>query len=148
MVAAPGLGGLGYDTPHATAIYGTYSMAAFLLSLPGGIIADQWLGTRRSVLIGGIIIAAGHFTMAIPAVPTFFAGLVLVACGTGLLKPNVSALVGGLYSQDDDRRDSGFSLFYMGINIGAFLAPLVCGFLAEAEPFKNVLRSFGIDPVN
>ncbi|KVT84034.1 hypothetical protein WK58_32545 [Burkholderia ubonensis] len=99
-------------------------------------------------MIGGIIIAAGHFTMAIPAVPTFFAGLVLVACGTGLLKPNVSALVGGLYSQDDDRRDSGFSLFYMGINIGAFLAPLVCGFLAEAEPFKNVLRSFGIDPVN
>jgi proton-dependent oligopeptide transporter, POT family len=148
MVAAPGIGGLGYDTPHATAIYGTYSMAAFLLSLPGGIIADQWLGTRRSVLIGGIIIAAGHFTMAIPAVPTFFAGLVLVACGTGLLKPNVSALVGGLYAQDDDRRDSGFSLFYMGINIGAFLAPLVCGFLAEAEPFKNVLRSFGINPDN
>ncbi|MGU7783286.1 peptide MFS transporter [Burkholderia sp. PU8-34] len=148
MVAAPGLGGLGYDTPHATAIYGTYSMAAFLLSLPGGIIADQWLGTRRSVLIGGIIIAAGHFTMAIPAVSTFFVGLVLVACGTGLLKPNVSALVGGLYSQDDERRDSGFSLFYMGINIGAFLAPLVCGFLAEAEPFKNVLRSFGVDPVN
>jgi proton-dependent oligopeptide transporter, POT family len=148
MVAAPGLGGLGYDTPHATAIYGTYSMAAFLLALPGGIIADQLLGTRRSVLIGGIIIACGHFTMAIPAVPTFFAGLVLVACGTGLLKPNVSALVGGLYSQDDERRDSGFSIFYMGINIGAFLAPLVCGFLAEAEPFKNVLRSFGIDPVN
>ncbi|MEX3944879.1 peptide MFS transporter [Paraburkholderia sp. BR10937] len=148
MVAAPGLGGLGYDTPHATAIYGTYSMAAFLLALPGGIIADQWLGTRRAVLIGGIIIACGHFTMAIPAVPTFFAGLVLVACGTGLLKPNVSALVGGLYPQDDERRDSGFSIFYMGINIGAFLAPLVCGFLAEAEPFRNLLRSFGIDPVN
>ncbi|MGF6483721.1 peptide MFS transporter [Paraburkholderia sp. JPY419] len=148
MVAAPGLGGLGYDTPHATAIYGTYSMAAFLLALPGGVIADRLLGTRRAVLIGGIIIASGHFTMAIPAVPTFFAGLVLVACGTGLLKPNVSALVGGLYSQDDERRDSGFSIFYMGINIGAFLAPLVCGFLAEAEPFRNLLRSFGIDPVN
>src|SRR6516164_10665534 len=65
MVAAPGLGGLGYDTPHATAIYGTYSMAAFLLALPGGIIADQWLGTRRAVLVGGVIIACGHFTMAI-----------------------------------------------------------------------------------
>jgi POT family proton-dependent oligopeptide transporter len=99
-------------------------------------------------LIGGIIIACGHFTMAFPAVPTFFLGLVLVACGTGLLKPNVSALVGGLYSRDDGRRDSGFSIFYMGINIGAFLAPLVCGFLAEAQPFKDLLRSFGIDPVN
>jgi POT family proton-dependent oligopeptide transporter len=147
MVAAPAQGGLGYDTPRATAIYGTYSMAAFLLSLPGGIIADQLLGTRLAVLIGGVIIACGHFTMAAHSVPTFYAGLVLVACGTGLLKPNVSALVGGLYQQDDDRRDSGFSIFYMGINIGAFLAPLVCGYLAEADAFKSLLRALGLNPL-
>jgi proton-dependent oligopeptide transporter, POT family len=146
MVAAPAQGGLGYDTPRATAIYGTYSMAAFLLSLPGGIIADQLLGTRLAVLIGGLIIACGHFTMAAHSIGTFYAGLVLVACGTGLLKPNVSALVGGLYQQDDDRRDSGFSIFYMGINVGAFLAPLVCGYLAEAEAFKSLLRALGLNP--
>ena len=146
MVALPAQGGLGFATKEAASIYGTYSMAAFLLSLPGGIIADRFLGARRSVLLGGLVIAAGHFTMAFHSLATFYAGLVLVACGTGLLKPNVSTMVGSLYNTKDPRRDSGFSLFYMGINIGAFLAPLVCGYLAEAQGFKNLLQSWGLDP--
>lgn len=147
MVTRPEGGGLGFDTPHATAIFGTYLMAAYLLSLPGGVIADRLLGPRRAVLIGGLIIASGHFAMAVPAMATFYVGLGLIACGTGLLKPNVSALVGNLYPHNDTRRDSGFSLFYMGINLGAFLAPLVCGYLAEAAGFKSVLRAVGIDPI-
>jgi len=146
MVASPTAGGLGLDTPHATAIYGTYLTAAYLLSLPGGIVADRILGTRLAVLLGGLLIAVGHFVMAAPATTTFYLGLALIACGTGLLKPNVSALVGNLYSRNDPRRDNGFSLFYMGINIGAFIAPLICGYLAEAAGFKKLLQSLGIDP--
>jgi POT family proton-dependent oligopeptide transporter len=147
MVASPRAGGLGFDTPHATAVFGNYLAAAYLLSLPGGVIADRVLGARRAVLFGGVIIACGHFAMAVPALPTFYIGLTLIACGTGLLKPNVSALVGELYPTHDTRRDSGFSLFYMGINIGAFLAPLVCGYLAEADGFKALLRVVGISPL-
>jgi POT family proton-dependent oligopeptide transporter len=123
-------------------------MAAYLLSLPGGIIADRILGTRQAVLVGGMVIAAGHFVMAAPATVAFYAGIALIACGTGLLKPNVSALVGNLYPCNDSRRDSGFSLFYMGINLGAFVAPLICGYLAEADGFKTLLQSVGIDPTS
>ena len=101
------------------------------LAIFGGIIADRFLGQYRSVLIGGIIIALGHFTLAFPPVPFFYAGLALVAIGTGLLKPNVSNLVGSLYEQADARRDAGFSLFYMGINIGAIAGPLIAGYLAQ-----------------
>ena len=146
MVAAPAVGGLGLDTPHATAIYGTYLMAAYLLCLPGGMVADRLLGRRRAVFVGGLMIASGHFVMAVPAISTFIGGLALIACGTGLLKPNVSAMVGGLYGRNDARRDSGFSIFYMGINLGAFLAPLVCGYLAEADGFKSLMRALGVDP--
>ena len=148
MVASPMSGGLGFDTPHATAIYGAYLTAAYLLSLPGGIIADRILGTRFAVLLGGAVIASGHFVMAAPATPMFYAGLALIACGTGLLKPNVSALVGNLYPRNDPRRDSGFAVFYMGINIGAFIAPLICGYLAEADGFKKLLQSTGVDPTS
>jgi POT family proton-dependent oligopeptide transporter len=148
MVASPTAGGLGWDIPHATATYGAYLMAAYLLSLPGGIIADRMLGTRLAVLVGGVLIAAGHFVMAAPATLMFYTGLALIACGTGLLKPNVSALVGDLYACNDARRDSGFSLFYMGINIGAFIAPLICGYLAEADGFKVLLRSVGVCPTS
>ena len=94
-------------------------------AMPGGWIADRCLGHYRSVLVGGIIIACGHFSMAFPDLPFFFAGLVLIVIGTGLLKPNVSTIVGTLYRKDDARRDAGFSLFYMGINLGAFFAPLI-----------------------
>src|SRR5205823_6418395 len=97
----------------------------------GGIVADRGLGQYRSVLIGGIIIAAGHFTLAFKALPFFYTGLALIVIGTGLLKPNVSTLVGSLYEHGDSRRDAGFSLFYMGINLGAFIGPLVAGYLAQ-----------------
>ena len=146
MVATADQGGLGFDTKTAASIYGTYTMAVYLLALPGGFIADKLLGARQTVLIGGIVIACGHFSMAFHSLATFYAGLVLIAIGTGLLKPNISTMVGSLYSKDDPRRDSGFSLFYMGINIGAVLAPLVCGYLAEGIGFKNFLSSAGFDP--
>jgi proton-dependent oligopeptide transporter, POT family len=131
MVAPLEQGGLGYDTAKATSIYGTYTMAVYLTALPGGWIADRFLGGRLAVLIGGVIIALGHFSMAFPSLPFFYGGMALIAAGTGLLKPNITAMVGGLYGEDDPRRDSGFSLFYMGINLGAMLAPLVCSYLGQ-----------------
>lgn len=131
MVAAIQKEGLGFSEHVAGAIYGLYTAAVYLAALPGGWIADRLLGAQRSVWYGGIIIAAGHFTLAIPATETFFLGLVLVVIGTGLLKPNVSAIVGELYPQGDTRRDAGFTIFYMGINLGAFIGPLVCGLLGE-----------------
>jgi POT family proton-dependent oligopeptide transporter len=131
MTGAVASGGLGFDTKKAASIYGAYVGSVYLMSIPGGWLADNVLGIRNSVLIGGIIIALGHFSMAIPILPTFFAGLILITLGTGLLKPNVSAIVGNLYSQGDERRDAGFSIFYMGINLGAFLAPLIVGPIGE-----------------
>jgi POT family proton-dependent oligopeptide transporter len=129
--------GLGFDTAKATAIYGLYTFFVYILSLPGGWVADNIWGQRRAVLIGGIIIAAGHFTMAgpligLPDVATFYGGLALIVVGTGLLKPNVSTMVGDLYPEGGARRDAGFSIFYMGINFGAILGPLLCGWLAES----------------
>ncbi len=146
IVAPVAQGGLGFDTPTAGSIYGTYGMAGYLLALPGGFIADRIIGAKRSVLTGGMMIAAGHYALAWPSLTTFFIGLMLIALGTGLFKPNISALVGALYDRDDTRRDSGFSLFYMGINVGAFFAPLVTGFLAQSSTFKSWLASAGFDP--
>ncbi len=123
---------LGFTDPHAGAVYGNYVGSVWLAAIFGGIIADRWLGYYRSVLVGGIIIALGHFTLAFHALPFFYVGLSLIVIGTGLLKPNVSTLVGSLYEQGDERRDAGFSIFYMGINLGAFLGPLIAGKLAEA----------------
>ena len=139
-------GGLGFDEKYAGLIYGVYVSSVWYLPLPGGWLADRILGARRAVLIGAIIIACGHYSMAINSKVTFFAGLILIACGTGLLKPNISAMVGQLYSPEDKRRDAGFSVFYTGINTGAFLAPLVVGFLAQSQSFKNVITSMGLDP--
>jgi POT family proton-dependent oligopeptide transporter len=146
MVAPVEAGGLGFNTPNAGSIYGSYTMAVYLLALPGGFIADRMLGAKRSVLFGGLAIAAGHYALAIPTLTTFYLGLILIALGTGLFKPNISALVGALYSHDDLRRDAGFSLFYMGINIGAFIAPIVTGFLAQSAMFKGWLAAAGLDP--
>lgn len=146
MVHAVSEGGLGYDDKKGTAILGTYLMSGYLLSILGGFIADNFIGARRAVLIGGAVIALGHFTMALHAETTFFIGLALVAAGTGLLKPNVSTMVGSLYGPSDERRDAGFSIFYMGINIGALISPLVCGFLAQNERWKAVIASWGLDP--
>jgi proton-dependent oligopeptide transporter, POT family len=122
---------LGFTDPHAGAVYGNYVGSVWLAAIFGGVIADRWLGHYRSVLLGGTIIALGHFTLALHALPFFYAGLSLIVVGTGLLKPNVSTLVGSLYEQGDERRDAGFSIFYMGINLGALLGPLVAGKLAE-----------------
>ncbi len=146
MTAPVTAGGLGFDARNAGVIYATYTAFVYLVSLPGGWIADKFLGLRRSVFIGGVIIMFGHISLALPGIATFYLGLVLVVLGTGLLKPNISALVGQLYSPDDARRDAGFSIYYMGINLGAFVAPLVCGTLAQAEWFKAFLMNLGIDP--
>ncbi len=124
-------GGMGMGKAEAGAIYGLYTFGVYALALPGGWVADRLIGQRRAVLVGGIIIAAGHYALAIPAEVTFYVGLALVALGTGLLKPNVSAIVGDLYTGNDARRDAGFSIFYMGINVGAFLGPGICSFLGE-----------------
>lgn len=130
MVAGVDKGGLGFETPDATAIYGLYTASVYFLPLIGGWIADRFIGAKRATLIGGVIIAAGHFTLAVPSITFFYLGLVLVALGTGFLKSNISAMVGDLYDADDERRDGGFAIFYMGINIGAFAAPLITGALA------------------
>jgi POT family proton-dependent oligopeptide transporter len=148
MTAPLATGGLGFDTAKAGAIYGTYVALAYLTALPGGWIADRFLGQRRSTLYGGVVIMLGHISLAIPGMVTFYLGLLLVVIGTGLLKPNVSTMVGALYSQDDERRDAGFSMFYMGINLGAFTAPLVCGWLAQSEQFRGILASFGVSPAS
>ncbi len=124
-------GGMGMGKAEAGAVYGLYTFAVYALALPGGWVADRLIGQRRAVLVGGIIIAAGHYALAVPAELTFYVGLGLVALGTGLLKPNVSAIVGDLYTGNDARRDAGFSIFYMGINVGAFLGPGICSFLGE-----------------
>ena len=147
MAAALDKGGLGFDDASATSIYGTYTMSVYLTPLLGGWIADRFLGARLAVLCGGIIIAAGHFSMAFSSVPTFFAGLILVAAGTGLLKGNVSTMVGGLYSEDDPRRDSGFSIFYMGINLGAMIAPIVCGYLGQKIDWHLGFAAAGVGMV-
>ena len=147
MTSTAAQGGLGFDVKHASSIYGTYTMAVYLTALPGGLIADYVTGARLAVLLGGIIIACGHFAMVFHSLTFFYLGMALIAIGTGLLKPNISAMVGGLYKPDDPRRDSGFSIFYMGINVGALLAPLAIGYLAKGESFKGFLTSLGMDPM-
>jgi POT family proton-dependent oligopeptide transporter len=146
MTASVAEGGLGFDTARAGAIYGTYTALVYLTALPGGWLADRFLGLRHAVLAGGILILCGHVCLAIPSLATFYAGLAFIVAGTGLLKPNISALVGRLYADADGRRDAGFSIYYMGINLGAFFAPLVCGWLAQSEGWQSALTSLGIDP--
>ena len=131
MVAPATAGGLGFTDARAASIYGTYTGSAWAASILGGVIADRLLGQYRTVLVGGAIIALGHFTLAFNALPFFYTGLALIALGTGCLKPNVSTLVGSLYAAGDTRRDAGFSIFYMGINLGALMGPLIAGYLAQ-----------------
>jgi POT family proton-dependent oligopeptide transporter len=132
MLASAEEGGLGLDEKTGGAIYGLYTMFVYLFSLPGGWLADRLFGLRKAIFYGGCLIAAGHFMLAFSNTASFFVGLLLIVIGTGLLKPNISGLVGMLYSNDDQaRRDAGFSIFYMGINIGATVAPIVTGYLGE-----------------
>jgi POT family proton-dependent oligopeptide transporter len=131
MVAPTASGGLGFTDAQGASMYGTYTGSAWGASIVGGIIADRWLGQYRSVLWGGVFIMLGHLTLVFRALPFFYAGLALIVLGTGLLKPSVSTLVGSLYPQGDPRRDAGFSIFYMGINSGALLGPIVAGYVAQ-----------------
>ena len=126
---------LKWDTARAAGLYGTYTMLVYLTPIIGGYLADRYIGTHRALLIGGAIIASGHFVLALPGLSAFYTGLGLVIIGTGFFKANVSTMVGQLYASGDTRRDSGFTLFYMGINTGGFLGPLACGYLAQSDRF-------------
>lgn len=147
MTAPAVAGGLGFDTMKAGAIYGLYTSLVYMTALPGGWVADRVMGQRRAVFWGGVIITLGHFSMAIPGMSTFYLGLLLIAVGTGLLKPNISTMVGDLYPEGGARRDAGFSIFYMGINVGALVAPLVVGTLGEKVNWHLGFAAAGIGMV-
>ena len=159
--------GLGWSQMEAQAIYGIYVGMVYFMVVPGGWLADNILGHQKAVLYGAMIIALGHFTLAIPIEQTFFLGLIFVVLGTGLLKGNISTIVGKLYGDDDRRRESGYTIFYMAINIGSTLGFLVCSYLGEKIGWhwgfgaagigmsfgviqfimsKNLLGSAGMDP--
>jgi POT family proton-dependent oligopeptide transporter len=123
--------GLGWASGEALALYGWYTMLVYLASIPGGIIADKMLGQKKAVYVGGILLCMGHGILAVEALWAFYTGLGLIIAGVGMLKPNISTMVGGLYAQGDERRDKGFTIFYIGINIGAFLSALVVGYIGE-----------------
>lgn len=131
MTAAIAEGGLAIGTATAVAIYGLYTASVYFMGLPGGWIADRLIGSQKAIWYGGIVIMCGHIVLAIPSHKTFFLGLILVVLGTGLLKPNITAVVGQLYGAKDTRRDSGYAIYYMGINIGSFIGYTVCGYLFE-----------------
>lgn len=124
-------GGMGLNDKTATAVYGLYTAGVYLMALPGGWFADRICGAQRAVWYGGIVIALGHFTLALPMTQTFFLGLIFLVVGSGTLKPNMSGMVGELYPEGGARRDAGFSIFYMGVNLGAAIGPFVCGWLAK-----------------
>lgn len=123
--------GLGWTSKEALALYGWYGLFVYFTGIFGGAIADNWLGQKKSILLGGLFIILGQFALAINSMTAFYLGLVLLVCGVGLLKPNISTMVGSLYKSGDARRDSGFTIFYIGINIGAVLAPLIVGYYGE-----------------
>ena len=124
-------GGLGLSANSGQVILASYSAAVYLLAIPGGIFADRIIGPWLSTLYGGLVIMAGHICLSIPAPALAWTGIVLVAVGTGFIKPNLSTIVGGLYDDDDPRRDAGFQLFYMSVNLGSLASPLVTGWLRE-----------------
>ncbi|HPF11069.1 MAG TPA: peptide MFS transporter [Flavobacteriaceae bacterium] len=125
--------GLGWNNAEALALYGWYTMLVYVASIPGGWIADKLLGQKKSVLYGGILLVAGHSILAVEQMWAFYTGLILIILGVGMLKPNISTMVGGLYKQGDIRRDKGFTIFYIGINLGAFLASLIVGYVGEVH---------------
>src|SRR4026207_495385 len=156
MTAAPAAGGLGFDAVTAGAIYGLYTSMVYMMTLPGGWIADRLIGAQRAGLVGGarraaigggVLIASGHFSMAVSSLTTFYLGLALIVIGTGLLKGNVSVIVGRLYGADDGRRAAGCSIFYMGIHTAAFVAPLVCGYLGQRVSWHVGFAAAGVGMV-
>lgn len=147
MTAGVESGGLGFPVTKAGAIYGFYTAMVYLLSLPGGWVADRITGQRRAVLYGGIFITCGQFCLMGQSTQMFYLGLGLLMVGTGLLKPNVSTIVGQIYAPGDGRRDSGFSIFYIGINLGGLLAPLACGWVGERVGWRLGFGVAGIGMV-
>jgi MFS family permease len=139
--------GLHWSDRDAGNLYGTYTALAYGVQIGGGFLADRFLGTRLALVLGGATIAAGHFVLAFPGTATLYAGLALIVAGTGLFKPNVSTMVGQLYERDDARRDSGFTIFYMGINLGAMVAPLVTGYLADRVGWQWGFAAAGVGMV-
>ncbi|RED50195.1 peptide MFS transporter [Seonamhaeicola aphaedonensis] len=124
--------GLGWTNDNAIALYGWYTMFVYVMSIPGGIIADKILGQRKSVFVGGLLLVAGHSVLAIEQMWAFYTGLILIVLGVGMLKPNISTMVGGLYPKNEqNKRDVGFYIFYMGINLGAAAAALIVGYVGE-----------------
>jgi len=146
MTTAVSLGGRGMSDGAAGAVLALYLSSGYLLSLPGGWIADRFLGQRKAVTVGGIGIVIGNALLAVPSDGLFYPGLVIVAIGTAFLKPNIATIVGQLYKPDDIRRDSGFTIYYMGINIGAGIAPLVGVLIAQNQGFRHLLANHGFDP--
>jgi POT family proton-dependent oligopeptide transporter len=146
MVGKVDEGGRGMSDGSAGVVMALYTSSVYLLSLPGGWIADRFLSQRRAVIYGGLGIMLGNLLLALPVPALFYPGLGVIALGTGLLKPNISTIVGQLYTTDDPRRDAGYTIYYMGINIGALVAPLACGFLAQSDTFRGFLADQGIDP--
>jgi proton-dependent oligopeptide transporter, POT family len=132
FIADSARGGMGWSPAAASRLFSYYGFVAYALPLLGGYIADRFWGTHRSMVVGAVIIAAGHFCMAAPTTPTFFVGLALVAIGTGFFKVNASTMVGQLYQPGDPRRDGGFTIFYLGVNVGALFGQIACGYLAES----------------
>lgn len=123
--------GLGWDKVSALELYGWYTMMVYVMSVPGGLLADRLLGQKKTVMLGGFLLCIGHIVLAFDAVWAFYTGIILIVLGVGALKPNISTMVGGLYKQGDIKRDSAFTIFYIGINIGAFIAPLLVGYVGE-----------------
>jgi len=128
-------GGFGMDKQAAGSLYGWYTASVYLTPLLGGYLADRVLGTHRAILIGSVLIASGHFCLAVPSTTTFYVGLGLIILGTGFHKSNISTMVGQLYTEGDRRRDAAFTIFYMGINTGAFLGQIICGYLAKSPTY-------------
>jgi POT family proton-dependent oligopeptide transporter len=144
MVDTIAKGGLGFTDSKAGAVYGLYTAMAYLCTLGGGWVADRITGQRSAVLMGGIAIVLGEFCLMVPSESVFYLGLVFLMLGTGFLKGNVSTIVGQLYAKGDGRRDAGFSIFYMGINLGAFLSPIVCSYLGEKVSWRLGFGAAGV----
>ena len=125
--------GLGWTTGESLALYGWYTMMVYVMSIPGGIIADKLLGQKKSVMVGGLLLCFGHGILAVEQMWAFYTGICLIVLGVGMLKPNISTMVGGLYKQGDIRRDKGFTIFYIGINVGAFLSSIIVGYVGEVH---------------
>ncbi len=144
MTRATERGGFGWSRADALSVYGWYTAFVYITPLLGGTLADRVLGQRRAVLIGGSLMMVGHFLMAVPGLAAFYAALTCLVVGNGFFKPNISTMVGGLFKPGDPRRDAGYTVFYMGVNLGAALAPLVCGTLGEKLGFHWGFAAAGV----